>query len=106
MTSSQAFRRFAFAYGTAFAVLYVVALKPDLALLPSIPHSASSSWARTIRRDTSTPHGFVVAAMYWYGWTATAALGALVFGLLAALLPERWTRRFWRDGHGRFPQSR
>jgi hypothetical protein len=33
--------------------------------------------------------------MYWYGWTATAALGALPFGLIAALLPERWTRRFW-----------
>ena len=33
--------------------------------------------------------------MYWYGWTATAALGALVLGLLALLLPERWLQRLW-----------
>ena len=33
--------------------------------------------------------------MYWYGWTATAALGALIFGLGAALLPEQWSRLFW-----------
>jgi hypothetical protein len=32
--------------------------------------------------------------MYWYGWTTTAAVGALVVGLVAAVLPERWTRRF------------
>jgi len=32
MTSSFAFRRFVFAFGTAFAVLYAVALKFDLAL--------------------------------------------------------------------------
>ena len=37
MTSSHAFRRFAFAYGTAFAVLYVVALKLDLALFTVYP---------------------------------------------------------------------
>ena len=36
MTSSR-FRRFAFAYGTAFAVLYVVALKLDLALFTVYP---------------------------------------------------------------------
>ena len=37
MTSSHAFRSFAFAYGTAFAVLYVVALKLDLALFTVYP---------------------------------------------------------------------
>ena len=36
---------------------------------------------------------FLAPAMYWYGWTATAALGALMPGLIAALLPERWTRQ-------------
>jgi hypothetical protein len=39
--------------------------------------------------------GSFLPAMYWYGWTATAALGALIFGLGAALLPERWSRPFW-----------
>ena len=37
VTSSPALRRFAFAYGTAFAVLYVVALKADLALFTVYP---------------------------------------------------------------------
>ena len=44
MTSSPAFRRFAFAFGSAFAVLYVVALKLDLALFTVYPvarHRAS-----------------------------------------------------------------
>ena len=49
-------------------------------------------------RDITAPSmAFLAPAMYWYGWTATAALGALVFGLVAALLPERWTQRVWPD---------
>jgi hypothetical protein len=38
---------------------------------------------------------FLAPEMYWYGWTATAAIGALVFGLIAALLPDRWTCWFF-----------
>jgi hypothetical protein len=33
--------------------------------------------------------------MYWYGWAATAALGALPCALIAALLPGRWAQRVW-----------
>ena len=96
MTSSHAFRRFAFAYGTAFAVLYVVALKLDLALFTVYPSLGVVLLGTHHSRDVVAPSmGFLAPAMYWYGWTATAALGALVFGLVAALLPERWTRRFW-----------
>ena len=96
MTSSRAFRRFAFAYGTAFAVLYVVALKLDLALFTVYPSLGVVLLGTHHSRDVVDPSmGFLAPAMYWYGWTATAALGALVFGLVAALLPERWTRRFW-----------
>ena len=41
-------------------------------------------------RDVVGPSkGSVVPAMYWYGWTATAALGALMVGLIDALWPER-----------------
>ena len=96
MTSSHAFRRFAFAYGTAFAVLYVVALKLDLALFTVYPSLGVVLLGTHHARDVVAPSmGFLAPAMYWYGWTATAALGALLFGLVAALLPERWTRRFW-----------
>ncbi len=95
MTSSHAFRRFAFAYGTAFAVFYVVALKLDLALFTVYPSLGIVLLGTQHSRDTVDPAmGFLAPAMYWYGWTATAALGALVVGLVAALLPEQWTRRF------------
>ena len=92
----NSFRRFAFAYGTAFAVLYVVALKLDLALFTVYPSFGLVLLGTHHSRDVVDPAlGFVVPAMYWYGWASSAALGALVLGLVAALMPERWTRRFW-----------
>jgi len=95
MTSSHAFRRFAFAYATAFAILYVVALKLDVALFTVYPSLGIVLLGTHHSRDTVDPAmGFLAPAMYWYGWTATAALGALVVGLVAVSVPERWTRRF------------
>ena len=95
MTSSHAFRRFAFTYGIAFAILYVVALKLDLALFTVYPSLGIVLPGTHHARDTVDPAmGFLAPAMYWYGWTATAALGALVVGLVTASVPERLTRRF------------
>jgi hypothetical protein len=31
--------------------------------------------------------------MLWYGWTLTALIVLTVLGLIAMMLPERWTRR-------------
>ena len=94
MTSTNAFRRFSFAYGTAFAVLYVVAVKLDLALITVYPSLSVVLWGTHHPRDVVAPAmAFLAPAMYWYGWTATAALGALLIGLVAALIPERWTPR-------------
>jgi amino acid permease len=94
MTSSRAFRSFAFAYGAAFAPLYVIALKLDLALFTVYPSLGVVLPGTQHARDVVAPSlAFLAPAMYWYGWTATAALGALLIGLIAALLPERWTRR-------------
>jgi hypothetical protein len=96
MTSSQAFRKFAFVFGTAFAVLYVVALWLDLALFTVYPAQGVVLLGTHRSGDVAAPAmSFLAPTMYWYGWTATAALGALVFGLLATLLPERWTPHFW-----------
>ena len=90
MTSSHAFRRFAFAYGTTFAILYVVALKLDLALFTVYPSLGITLLGTHHSRDTVGPSmGSFMPAIYWYGWTVTAALGALVFAASAALLPER-----------------
>jgi hypothetical protein len=33
--------------------------------------------------------------MYWYGWMATSALGALALAAVVTLIPESWTKRVW-----------
>jgi amino acid permease len=96
MTSSAPFRRFAFAFGTTFAVLYVVALAKDLALFTVFPSLGIVLAGTHHSRDVADPAmGFLAPAMYWYGWAATAALGALTVGLAAASLPGRSVRHFW-----------
>ncbi len=96
MMSSPWFRRFAFAYGPAFAVLYVIALVRDLALFTVYQSLGIVLLGTHHSADIVSPSiAFAIPAMYWYGWTATAALGALMVGLVAALLPERWMRWFW-----------
>jgi hypothetical protein len=84
MTSSASFRRFAFAFGTTFAVFYVVALAKDLALFTVFPSLG-----------IVLAMGFLAPAMYWYGWAATAALGALIVALVAASFAERLARYVW-----------
>jgi amino acid permease len=96
MTSAHAFRRFAFAYGTAFALFYAVALAQDLALFTVYPSLGVIVLGTHHSRDVVAPAiAFAAPPMYWYGWTATAAIAALVLGLVAALLPDRWTCRIW-----------
>ena len=89
------FRRFAFAFGIAFATLYVVAVKLDLALFTVYPSISVVLLGTHHSRDSVGPSmGSFMPAMYWYGWTGTAAMGALIFGIGAAFLPERWSRPF------------
>lgn len=96
MTSSAPFRRFAFAFGTTFAVLYVIALAKDLALFTVFPSLGIVLAGTHHSRDVADPAmGFLAPAMYWYGWAATAALGALMVGLAAASLPGRSTQNVW-----------
>lgn len=91
MTSSPALRRFAFAFGTSFAVLYVIAIYRDLALFTVFPSLGIVLAGTHHTKDIADPAmGFLAPAMYWYGWVASAALGALVLGLVAAVSPLRW----------------
>jgi len=96
MTYSPSFRRFAFAYGTANAVFYVVALARDLALFTVFPSLGVVLLGTHHSRDVGDPSlGFLAPAIYWYGWTATAAIGALIPSFIATFFPEQWTRRIW-----------
>ena len=94
--TSAAFRRFAFAFGTAFGFLYVVALAKDLALFTVFPSLGIVLAGTHHSRDVVAPAmGFLAPAMYWYGWAATAALGALIVALVAVPYAERLTRYVW-----------
>jgi hypothetical protein len=96
MMSAHAFRRFTFAYGTAFAAVYVAARAWGLALFTVYPSLGIVLLGMHRSRDVADPAiEFLAPEIWWYGWTATAAVGALAFSLVAAVLPDRWWRRFW-----------
>jgi len=96
MTPAPWFCRFAFAFGIAFAAFYVGAVKFDLALFTVYPSIRVVLLGTHHSRDSVGPSmGSFLPAMYWYGWTATAALAALIFGLGAEFVPERCARWFW-----------
>ena len=93
--AALAYRRFVFAYGAAFALFYAVAHARGLALFTVYPSQGIVLLGTHRSRDVAGPVlDFLAPEMYWYGWTASAAVGALVIGLVAALLPSRldW---FW-----------
>jgi len=96
MTSVPVFRRFALAYGTAFALIYVIARARGLALFTVYPSLGIILMGMHRSRDVADPAmDFLAPEMWWYGWTATATLGALVIGSIATLFPTRWSCRFW-----------
>ena len=104
MTSTRWFRRFAFAYGPAFAVLYVVALKLDLALFTVYPTLGLVFRGTQHAQDAAPAMG--LPAMYWYGWTATAALGALIVAPRGRVCPSDGRTECGRDGRGWSRRSR
>ncbi len=94
--SALAFRRFAFAYGSAFALVYVVARAWGLALFTVYPSLGIVLVGMHRSRDVADPAmEFLAPEAWWYGWTASAAIGALVIGLVAVFFPAGWRRRFW-----------
>ena len=93
--STSAYRRFVFAYGAAFALFYAIARAYGLALFTVYPAQGIVLLGMHRSRDVADPVlDFLAPEMYWYGWAASAAIGAFIIGLVAALLPGRlcW---FW-----------
>jgi hypothetical protein len=88
--ATLAYRRFVFAYAAAFALFYAVAHARGLALFTVYPSQAIVLLGTHRSRDVADPVlDFLAPEVYWYGWIASAAVGALVIGLVAALLPSR-----------------
>ena len=96
MTFAPAFRRFALAFSAAFGLIYVIARAKGLALFTLYPSLGIVLLGMHRSRDVVDPVlDFLAPEMFWYGWTATATLGALVVGSLAVLFAPRWYRWFW-----------
>jgi hypothetical protein len=96
VTSAPALRRFALAYSTAFALIYVIGRIKGLALFTVYPSLGIVLPGMHRSRDVADPVlDFLAPEVFWYGWAATTAVGAFVIGSIAALVPARWFRHFW-----------
>ena len=69
-------------FAAAFAIIYVVAEQWNFALVTYHP--------RIGEIDLLTRPSRTGPAMYWYGWMATALVGAAAVSLLALPLTKRW----------------
>jgi hypothetical protein len=88
--SGSRLHRFVFAYGAAFALCYAIARARGFVLFTVYPAQGIVLLGLHRSRDVADPVlDFLAPEMYWYGWTASAAVGALVVGLVAALLSAR-----------------
>ncbi len=76
-------------FSAAYAVIYLVAMYENLALVTYYPR-LQQWFALTV---TGLPKS-AGPGMYWYGWIATALVGAAIVALLALALPERPLARF------------
>jgi hypothetical protein len=92
MTVPRPLRRFGFTFTPAFVGLYALALVKDLALITVYPTLGTFVFGTWHAQDAAPSLGGV-PAMYWYGWTTTAALGALMLSVVVAVMPGRWVPR-------------
>ena len=75
-------------FSAAFAVIYVVCMYDNLALVSYFPRTRTWYWLTVTDLPKSAGPG-----MYWYGWLAVSALGAAAVATAALLLPARATDR-------------
>jgi hypothetical protein len=83
----SAFGKFAFVFGLAFVVTYVVCAFMGWPLFTYHPATNQLGWGYEPARRGEGP------AMYWYGWTAVCLIVGTIAGTLATLLPDSVVRR-------------
>ena len=70
---------FAITFAVTYAILYVLAVEHNWALFTY--HPVAEEFHFLVERAADGP------SMYWYGWMATAGLGALFISAIVARLP-------------------
>ena len=73
-------------FSASFAVIYAPAVYYNWALVTYQP--AMNEWDFGAVTKLGPP-------MYWYGFVATAVIGACIVTAIAALLPDAAARRLW-----------
>lgn len=73
--------RYLTVFSAAFAVIYVIAVEFNLAVVTY--HPKTDTWGLLTQPATNGP------AMHWYGWLITALVGALVISALSLPLTRR-----------------
>lgn len=74
-------------FAAAFAVIYVIAVEQNWALVTYHPRLGEWEW---LTKPAKTG-----PAMYWYGWLATSFLGASAVSLASLPLVRRWPPPLW-----------
>lgn len=87
MAAARSLPTFAVVFAVAFATLYLLSVENNWALFSY--HPALGEFGFLVQKPKDGP------AMYWYGWLATSALGAVVIAAIAAYLPIHATNRVW-----------
>ena len=74
-------------FTAAFAVIYVLAVQYNWALLTYHPKIGEWGWLAEPAKNGPP--------MYWYGWLVTSTFGATAASLLSWPLVRRWPAQFW-----------
>jgi hypothetical protein len=87
LAASPAFGVFATVFAIAATALYVICEMANWPLLTYHPgtNRIDLGFAPAVRNEGP--------AMYWYGWTANALIGAAILGAVATVLPARLTQK-------------
>jgi hypothetical protein len=87
LASSSRFKTFAVTFAIASPVLYLICVSLNLPLFTYHPA------VNRIDLLWSPPRSGEGPAMYWYGWTLSVIVGGAIVSFVAAMLPERVTRK-------------
>jgi hypothetical protein len=79
---------FTMVFSIAYAVLYLLSVEYNWALFTY--HPALETFGALVQKPIDGG-----PAMYWYGWLATSALGALAAAGLACAMPVGFGNRIW-----------
>ena len=87
MMTGRSLPTFTIIFGVAYAILYLLSVENNWALFTY--HPALEEFGLLVQKPKDGP------AMYWYGWIATSALGALAVAAVAASIPAAALNRLW-----------